>query len=105
MFATNLGFYSLDSHGCRIRQGPKSKLKEKPHSESQKLKDKSQQRKGESWGSREAKTVAYSSSRTNSRVTESETDEGDGKEEEKARQSKEDLVQQQDHRNTDLFTD
>lgn len=51
-------------------------------------------------------SIAHSSSGANNRVWDEETYEADGEEEEeKVRQSKEDLVQQADHSNTDLFTD
>lgn len=86
---------------ARIRQGQNNKLKNK--SERQWVRESERQESAERKG--DAEIVAHSSRLANNRVTGSETDEGDGEEEEKARQREEDLVQQRDHRNTDLFTD
>lgn len=87
--------------GERIRRGQNNKLKNK--SERQWVRETERQESAERKG--DAEIVAHSSRLANNRVTESETDEGDGEEEEKARQREEDLVRQRDHSNTDLFTD
>lgn len=85
----------------RARQGQSNKLKEE--SERQWVRETERQESAER--KRDAEIVAHSSNLANNRVTDSETDEGDGEEEERARQSEEDLVRHIDHSNTDLFTD
>lgn len=85
----------------RTKQGQNNELKEK--SERQWVRESERQESAE--GKRDAEIVAHSSSLANNRVTDAETDKGDGEEEEKARQSEEDLVRRRDHSNTDLFTD